>query len=38
MRLFLAKRVDGLLITKVAGGLDPGIAARLRASGTPVVR
>jgi DNA-binding LacI/PurR family transcriptional regulator len=38
MRLFLAKRVDGLLITKVAGGLDPGIAARLRTSGTPVVQ
>lgn len=38
MQLFLAKRVDGLLITKVAGGLDPDVAARLRTAATPVVQ
>jgi LacI family transcriptional regulator len=38
LRMFLAKRVDGLLLTKTAGGLDHDIAGRLRASRTPIVQ
>jgi len=36
--LFLAKRVDGILLTKAAGGLTRDVAARLRQSRTPVVQ
>ena len=38
LRLFLAKRVDGLLLTKAAGPLDPDLAAMLRTTRTPVVQ
>jgi LacI family transcriptional regulator len=38
LRLFLAKRVDGLLLTKAAGALDRGVAAVLRRAGTPIVQ
>ena len=38
LRLFLAKRVDGLLLTKAAGPLDRATAALLRRTRTPVVQ
>jgi len=38
LRLFLAKRVDGLLLTKAAGPLDPDVSAVLRTTRTPVVQ
>ncbi len=38
LRMFLAKRVDGILITKTAGGLDRDVARRLRTTRTPVVQ
>lgn len=38
LRMFLAKRVDGLLLTKAAGPLDPGIAGLLRGARTPIVQ
>jgi LacI family transcriptional regulator len=38
LRMFLAKRVDGLLITKAVGPLDPDVAALLRNARTPVVQ
>jgi DNA-binding LacI/PurR family transcriptional regulator len=38
LNLFLAKRVDGILLTKAAGGLARELAAHIRASGTPVVQ
>jgi LacI family transcriptional regulator len=38
LRMFLAKRVDGLLLTKAVGPLDPAVAGLLRAAKTPVVQ
>ena len=38
LRLFLAKRVDGLLITKAVGPLDRDVATLLRRTRTPVVQ
>jgi LacI family transcriptional regulator len=38
LRLFLAKRIDGLLLTKAAGPLEPDVAATLRGARTPVVQ
>jgi len=38
LRLFLAKRVDGLLLTKAAGPLEPDVAAMLRSARTPLVQ
>src|SRR5437870_11734367 len=38
LRMFLAKRVDGILLTKAAGGLAPQVRAQLTASRTPVVQ
>lgn len=38
LRLFLAKRVDGVLLTKAAGPLDRGLASVLKRSRTPVVQ
>jgi LacI family transcriptional regulator len=38
LRMFLAKRVDGLLITKAVGPLEPDVAALLRNARTPVVQ
>jgi LacI family transcriptional regulator len=38
LRMFLAKRVDGLLLTKAVGPLDTEAAAMLRAAKTPVVQ
>ena len=38
LRMFLAKRVDGLLLCKTAGGLDADIAARIRTTRTPLVQ
>ena len=38
LRMFLAKRVDGLLLCKTAGGLEPHIAARIRTTRTPIVQ
>jgi len=38
LNLFLAKRVDGILLTKAAGGLTADVAGQLKRSGTPVVQ
>jgi LacI family transcriptional regulator len=38
LRMFLAKRVDGILLTKTAGGMDAELTRRLRATGTPIVQ
>jgi LacI family transcriptional regulator len=38
LRMFLAKRVDGILLTKTAGGLESDVARRLRSTRTPVVQ
>jgi LacI family transcriptional regulator len=38
LNLFLAKRVDGILLCKAAGGLAPDLAAQLKGSRTPVVQ
>lgn len=38
LNLFLAKRVDGILLTKAAGGLAAEVAKQLKASRTPVVQ
>jgi LacI family transcriptional regulator len=38
LRMFLAKRVDGLLLTKAVGPLDADVASQLRAAKTPVVQ
>src|SRR5438093_12556082 len=38
LKMFLAKRVDGILLTKAAGGLTPQVRAQLTASRTPVVQ
>ena len=38
LRMFLAKRVDGVLICKAAGGLEADLKARIRATGTPIVQ
>jgi len=38
LRMFLAKRVDGLLICKAAGSFEGDLAGRLRATRTPVVQ
>ena len=38
LRMFLAKRVDGLLLTKAVGPLDSDVAGLLRAAKTPVVQ
>ncbi len=38
LRLFLAKRVDGILICKAPGRLAPDVAAQLKTSRTPVVQ
>jgi LacI family transcriptional regulator len=38
LRMFLAKRVDGLLLTKAVGPLDPEVAALLCAAKTPIVQ
>jgi DNA-binding LacI/PurR family transcriptional regulator len=38
LTMFLAKRVDGILLTKAAGGLAPRVRAQLKASRTPVVQ
>ena len=38
LRLFLAKRVDGVLLTKAAGGLDADLVARLRSTRTAMVQ
>jgi len=38
LRMFLAKRVDGLLLTKAVGPLDPDVAGLLRTAKTPVVQ
>jgi LacI family transcriptional regulator len=38
LRLFLAKRVDGVLLTKAAGPLDRGVSALLQRTRTPVVQ
>lgn len=38
LRMFLAKRVDGVLLCKTAGGLEADLAGRLRATRTPVVQ
>jgi LacI family transcriptional regulator len=38
LRMFLAKRVDGILMTKTAGGLDREIARRMATTRTPVVQ
>ena len=38
LRMFLAKRVDGLLLCKAAGGFEDDLAGRLRVTRTPVVQ
>jgi len=38
LKMFLAKRVDGILITKAAGGLAPQVRAQLETSRTPIVQ
>jgi DNA-binding LacI/PurR family transcriptional regulator len=38
LNLFLARRVDGILLTKAPAKLRPEIAAALRRAGTPVVQ
>jgi LacI family transcriptional regulator len=38
LRMFLAKRVDGLLLTKAVGPLDSGVASLLRGAKTPIVQ
>jgi LacI family transcriptional regulator len=38
LRMFLAKRVDGLLLTKAVGPLDAETTALLRAARTPIVQ
>ena len=38
LRLFLAKRVDGILLTKACGRLPADLHAQLEASGVPVVQ
>jgi len=38
LRLFLAKRVDGVLLTKAAGGLEADLVARLRSTRTAMVQ
>jgi len=38
LRLFLAKRVDGILLTKARGRLPKDIAAQLKTTGVPVVQ
>jgi LacI family transcriptional regulator len=38
LRLFLAKRVDGILLTKAGGRLAPALHAQLEASAVPVVQ
>lgn len=38
LRLFLAKRVDGVLLTKAAGGLEADLVARLRSTRTVLVQ
>src|SRR5262249_47679072 len=36
LNLFLAKRVDGILMTKAPGRLNPQLAAQIRAAKTPI--
>ncbi|MCC6163069.1 MAG: LacI family DNA-binding transcriptional regulator [Acidobacteria bacterium] len=38
LRLFLAKRVDGILLTKARGKLPPDIVERLKTTGIPIVQ
>lgn len=38
LRLFLAKRVDGILLTKARGKLPPDIAEQIKASDVPLVQ
>jgi len=38
LRMFLAKRVDGLLLTKAVGPLDSEVASLLRTAKTPIVQ
>src|SRR5207244_801477 len=38
LNMFLAKGVDGILLTKAAGAFLPGVLAHLKSSGTPVVQ
>ncbi|MGH9347556.1 MAG: LacI family DNA-binding transcriptional regulator [Vicinamibacterales bacterium] len=38
LKMFLAKRVDGLLLTKAVGPLDAEVAGLLRAAKTPIVQ
>jgi LacI family transcriptional regulator len=38
LELFLAKSVDGILLTKAAGGLERRVAERLRSARAPVVQ
>jgi len=38
LRLFLAKRVDGILLTKACGALPPDLRAQLTASNVPLVQ
>jgi len=38
LRMFLAKRADGLLLTKAVGPLETGVASLLRSTKTPVVQ
>ncbi|HSR66758.1 MAG TPA: LacI family DNA-binding transcriptional regulator [Acidobacteriota bacterium] len=38
LELFLAKRVDGILLTKAPGKLPEGIVAKLKSSATPLVQ
>ncbi len=38
LRMFLAKRVDGLLMCKTAGPFEPDVTARLRTTRTPIVQ
>jgi LacI family transcriptional regulator len=38
LNLFLAKRVDGILLTKAAGGLTADVAEQLKSSGTAIVQ
>lgn len=38
LRMFLSKRVDGLLLTKAVGALDREVAALLKTAKTPIVQ
>jgi LacI family transcriptional regulator len=38
LQMFLAKRVDGILMTKTAGGFDADLARLLRSAATPIVQ